>query len=480
MGASKEKLIWLIILFGLALRVISLDQSLWLDEAINTLAVKNYSFFDLITQYARADFHPPGWFIILWFWTRVFGYSEIAVRVPSVIFGILTVYITYLIGRKLVSIHLGLISALLLAINPLHIYYSQEARMYALATLAVAMNILLFIKILKGERLHLILLILSNIFVLASDYIAYFIFPAQLIFLIILQKREVLKRWGMAFILAIASGIWWLPTFLGQLDVGSVASANLPAWKFIVGGFDFKTLPLTFVKFIIGRISLADKIIYAAVLLPVCSLFIFLLFRAVKYLDNFNRKLLIIWVIVPLLIATVISTFIPVYNYFRVLFVLPSFVILIASGLLSFKGKVRYVFLIIVVLIEFFCSFIYLLNPVFQREDWKGVVSFLNKEQQSIILFESSGTLPSFDYYAQNNLNAKGALKDFPAKDESAVSGLENLLEDTKDIYLVDYLVQISDPNRLVAKKLVNLGYEQVDVKNFSGVGFVYHYIKDE
>src|SRR3989344_1013249 len=234
MGASKEKLIWLIILFGLALRVISLDQSLWLDEAINTLAVKNYSFFDLITQYARADFHPPGWFIILWFWTRVFGYSEIAVRVPSVIFGILTVYITYLIGRKLVSIHLGLISALLLAINPLHIYYSQEARMYALATLAVAMNILLFIKILKGERLHLILLILSNIFVLASDYIAYFIFPAQLIFLIILQKREVLKRWGMAFILAIASGIWWLPTFLGQLDVGSVASANLPAWKFIV------------------------------------------------------------------------------------------------------------------------------------------------------------------------------------------------------------------------------------------------------
>ena len=79
-------MIWVILLLGLILRTVSLNQSLWLDEAINTLAVRDYSLIDLVAQYAKADFHPPGWFIILWFWTKLFGYSEIAVRIPSIIF----------------------------------------------------------------------------------------------------------------------------------------------------------------------------------------------------------------------------------------------------------------------------------------------------------------------------------------------------------------------------------------------------------
>ena len=144
-------MIW-ILLLGIILRVIALNQSLWLDEAINVLAAKNYSFLGMIGEYARADFHPPGWFMILWFWTRLFGISEMAVRMPSVIFGVLTIYVVFLLGQKLHSKALGLFSALLLAINPLHIYYSQEARMYALATLAVSINFLLFIKLIKTRE----------------------------------------------------------------------------------------------------------------------------------------------------------------------------------------------------------------------------------------------------------------------------------------------------------------------------------------
>lgn len=470
-------MIWGILLIGLILRLISLNQSLWLDEAINTLAVKNYSLFDLITQYARADFHPPGWFTILWVWTKLFGYSEVAVRIPSVIFGALTIWTVYLIGKKLVSRKLAIIAALLLAINPLHIYYSQEARMYAMATLAVAINIFILIKLIKGERLNLAVLVISNLFILASDYIAYFIFPAQLIFLLIFKKKEIVKKWIMALFSALLLGIWWLPIFLSQLDVGSVASSNLPTWKFVAGSFDFKTLPLTFVKFIIGRISLPDKLIYGVVLLPVCSLFIFLLWRGVKSLNDLPRKLLITWIIIPLSLATVISLVVPVYSYFRVLFIIPGFVILTAAGILSAKFRLQYVFLITVVSIKLFCALVYLLNPLYQREDWKGLVNFFKDQNSaSIILFESSETLPPFDYYAGDELKAKGALKDFPAKYESDVV---DLVETEREIYLVDYLVQISDPNRLVAKRLEESGYKQMDIKNFNGVGFVYHYVKE-
>lgn len=469
-------MIWLILSVGLILRLINLNQSLWLDEAISVLATQNFSLLGMITDYAEADFHPPLFFIIIWLWSKVFGISEIAVRIPSVIFGVLTVYIVYLIGKKLHSKTLGLFSALLLAINPLHVYYSQEARMYSLAAMAVSLNIFLLIKLLKGEKYKLIFLITSNILVFASDYVAYLIFPAQFIFLLFFKKREVIKKWFIAFTIAILSGILWIPIFLKQLDVGTVASANLPAWKFIVGGFDIKGVPLTFVKFIIGRISLDDKFIYAALLLPISILFLFLIWRAVKYARDLEGKLLIAWVTVPIILATIISFVIPIYSYFRLLFVLPAFIILISLGIVSLNLKVRYFFLTAVLLISLTSVLIYLFNHNFHREDWRGLVSFFKAQDGNfLILFESSSTLPPFDYYSKDSLNAKGGLKDFPAQRESDAIDLDGSI---KEIYLLDYLVDISDPKRVIKRRLEGWEYKLVRTLDFRGIGFVYHYVK--
>lgn len=341
--------------------------------------------------------------------------------------------------------------------------------MYALACLAVSVNILVLIQ----QKPKLLFLVLSNILVLASDYLAYFIFPAELVYLIFF-KRDFVKKWMIALVIAIFSGFWWLPIFVGQFNVGSIASSDLPSWKLINGAFDFKTLPLTFVKFIIGRISLADKTLYAAILIPVSSLFVYLILRGIKSADNLTRKLLLSWLIIPPLIATIISIFIPVYNYFRVLYVLPGFIILVSLGILSVK-KLKYVFLGLVILIELFCTLVYLLNPQYQREDWRGLVDNLG-DKRALILFESSGTLPPFDYYAKGGANARGALKDFPAKVDSDVV---DSVEFEKDIYLVDYLIDISDPKRLVAKRLNDNGYKLIETKDFHGVGFVYHYVKE-
>ena len=325
----------------------------------------------------------------------------------------------------------------------------------------------------------MVLYTLSNLLVLASDYVAYFIFPAQLIFLVIQKNWAIVKKWFIVLIISILLGIWWLPIFLDQLNVGVVASSNLPTWKNVLGTFDFKTLPLTFVKFIIGRISLADKLIYAFILLPVSGLFGFLLWRGIKSTASLTRKLLLCWIIIPLTLATVISLVIPIYNYFRVLFVIPPFIMLISLGVLSAKLRLQLFFLITVFLIEIYCTLVYLLNPSFHREDWRGLVNFFkNQSKGSIILFESTGTLPPFDYYAQDQISAKGALRDFPAREETDVADLENILKGYQHTYLVDYLVQISDPDRLVAKKLNSLGYKQTGIKNFNGVGFVYLYTR--
>lgn len=475
---TQKRVIWLIILIGLTLRLISLNQSLWLDEAINVLATQNYDFFGMVGEYALADFHPPGYFIIIWLWVKLFGTGEVFVRIPSVIFGLLTIYVIFLIGQKLHSKTLGVLCALFLAVNPLHIYYSQEARMYALATMAVSVNIFLFIKFIRNEKVNLIFLIVSNVLILASDYVAYLIFPSQFIFLLFLKQKEFIKKWLLALIFATALGIWWIPTFLSQLDVGSVVSARLPAWKLIVGAFDPKAVPLTFVKFIIGRISYPDKLIYTAILLPVVGLFLLLILRGVNIIKRPERNLILSWILVPLVLATLISFIIPIYSYFRLQFILPAFIILVALGIFSFGPKLRYVFFAAVLAVQTCSASIYLFNPSFQRDDWKGVVSFLQTKGKTPVLFESSGTLPPFDYYAKGKINAKGALKDFPARDLNDVESLEDILKETRKVYLVEYLVDISDPDRLVTKRLIELGYNLSDTHNFNGVGFIYDYRK--
>src|SRR3989344_5210371 len=468
-------MIWAILIGGLLLRSFSLNQSLWLDEAINVLATQNFSLIGMITEYAKADFHPPLYFIIIWVWTRLFGIGEIAVRIPSVIFGILTIYLVYLLGKKIHSKNLGLFSAILLAINPLHIYYSQEARMYALAALAVSINIYLWVKLIKEEKVNKFILVLSNLLVFSSDYVLYLIFPAQLIFLL-MYKRKLVKIWITSFLIAILLGIWWLPIFLKQLSVGFAASANLPTWKLLVGGFDIKAIPLTFVKFIIGRISLADKFLYTLLLLPVCSLFLFLILRGIKFTRGIERNLLILWISFPIVLGSLISFVVPLYSYFRLIFTLPLFLLLIALGIISFQNRSRYVMLGAVLAIELCCSLIYLFNSSYHREDWKGMTNYLKSvNQNSMVLLESSGTLPPFDYYAKN-INAKGALKNFPSKSSNDLIDLSDI---SKDVFLVNYLVEISDPQRLVSKKLDNLGYKLIETKDFSGVGFVYHYVRE-
>src|SRR3989337_3506852 len=137
-------MIFIILLVALVLRFISLNQSLWLDEAINVNVARALSFKSLIFNYSLSDFHPPLYHILLRSWILFFGSSEISVRRPSVLLGIGTVFVTYLIGKKLFENKTALIAPMLIATSPLSIYYSQEARMYMLAAFLATLSCYFF------------------------------------------------------------------------------------------------------------------------------------------------------------------------------------------------------------------------------------------------------------------------------------------------------------------------------------------------
>lgn len=473
-------MILVILIWAFLLRLISLNQSLWLDEGISTLAAQQNTLWDYLTMYALADFHPPGYFFIIWIWTHLFGFSETSVRLPSVIFGVLTVYLVYLIGKKINSEKLGLIAALILSANPLHIYYSQEARMYSLAALVVAFSSYAFLKLLKGEKNSQLLYFLSLVLVVSSDYVAYLIIPVQVLAMLLRRDRKVFLNYLWPSIGAFLVWLLWLPYFLKQLGVGTGAAIAVSGWKEVVGSASAKELMLTYVKFIIGRISYPDFKIYLALFTPAGLIFLYLLVRGSLVVYQKKIWYLLLWLFLPITLAFIISLKVPIYSYFRLLFILPAFLLIIGLGILSLKNPYQKTAVVLVMSIEIICSSIYLFNPQFQREDWKGLVMFFKKkDQQSNILFESNGLFSPFEYYAKDSLNAKGGLTNFPVRSQEDIIDLNSLKYPNGRIYLVEYLVDITDHQRLLQQKIETSGYKEVKKYDFHGVGFVHEYIKN-
>ena len=121
----------LVLLIASALRFYRLDgQSFWNDEG-NSARIAERSL-QLITEGAAGDIHPPLYYYVLHFWRDVFGSSEFALRSLSAVLGVALVWLTFLIARRLFTPNIGLVAALIAAINPFQVYYSQEARMYML------------------------------------------------------------------------------------------------------------------------------------------------------------------------------------------------------------------------------------------------------------------------------------------------------------------------------------------------------------
>src|SRR3990172_8764349 len=76
---------------------------------------------------------PPLYRTVMFFWTKLFGEQELSVRMPSLLFGIFSIGLTYLIARGFSSRSMAVLAAILLCFSPVHVWYSQEATPYSMA-----------------------------------------------------------------------------------------------------------------------------------------------------------------------------------------------------------------------------------------------------------------------------------------------------------------------------------------------------------
>jgi mannosyltransferase len=128
-----------------ALRLPTLgSQSLWLDEVLTGNLARG-SLGDLFHVVAQQEANPPLFYLGEWLWTRLAGTSELALRLPSALCGIALVPVGYAIGRRLAGERAAVALAALVAVHPLLVYYSQEARGYSVVALACAVGFWCFL-----------------------------------------------------------------------------------------------------------------------------------------------------------------------------------------------------------------------------------------------------------------------------------------------------------------------------------------------
>ncbi len=134
--AAWVVLLGAIVLGGSALRLHRLDaQSLWSDELASWRQSRQETIAAVIENGVRPTPYPPAYPVLLYFVEKSLGESEIALRLPSAIAGVLSIFAMFFLAKQLYSVREGVISAALLAFSYQPVYYSQEARAYSLLLL---------------------------------------------------------------------------------------------------------------------------------------------------------------------------------------------------------------------------------------------------------------------------------------------------------------------------------------------------------
>lgn len=226
-------------------------KGLWYDEAI-TAAMTQLASAEIVRFHWQAAFtHLPGWYLLVNGWARVFGTSEYALRLPSVMAGIAAVPLFWqlLCTTRPSDRGLRLIATALLAGSPLLVLYSQEARMYSLALALALASLYLFVRLTTHERIGLLLaLVAVNWAMIALQYYYALLVGIEGLFLTlrIIRRRYRPLPLFAALVISLLPLLWrgLSPGFWGTANALATAehnTDNLPllldaAWRDLTFG----------------------------------------------------------------------------------------------------------------------------------------------------------------------------------------------------------------------------------------------------
>ena len=464
-----------VLMLGLFLRTYCLTcESLWLDEGYSVLWAKQAPP-EMIDAVSR-DVHPPLYFLILHYWIGLFGDSEAAIRLLSVIFGSLAIIMIYMVGSRLFGRDTGILCSLMLSLSVLHVHYSQEIRGYSLMVLLTLVSMYFFLKLLENRSNPVRAgYIISSALLMYTHFFGLFVIAAQNVYVAYLflssgKARAWLREW---IVLQSALFVIYLPwlgflvrqamvvqggEFLGWLPGPSLY--QLAATFFEYSGYFNASAPLW-----VTLLSAALSVILIA--LSISS--------ALRMRESERGKAVFLsaWLFTLILLPFIISQFsAPIY---LARFTMPAslaFYILAARGITGIRRKaLRLASICLIAALSFAAVWGY--YTVTDNEQWREAVAHIeaNAEHGDLALINTWYCHIPFDYYftRQDLVTVDLFPKWDYAADEENIKALPDAVQGYGRVWLV--LSHDGDPHGLIRSMLTEeLSYGIAEDRQYYGI----------
>jgi hypothetical protein len=205
---------------GIALRFFS-TSALWLDEALS-VNIASLGVGDMLDA-LRRDGHPPLYYLLLHYWMELVGDGDAAVRALSGIFGVATLPLAWVAGRRLAGTAGARWALVVTALSPYAIRYSSETRMYSLVMLMSLAGYLLLTDALRAPTAPRLggIAVLSGLLLLTHYWAFYLVGTLGLLLVARWWRRPDERPTLTKVIVALAAGgvlfLPWLGGFLYQM-----------------------------------------------------------------------------------------------------------------------------------------------------------------------------------------------------------------------------------------------------------------------
>jgi uncharacterized membrane protein len=255
-----------IIAVAAVIRVALANYPFWFDE-IASLFFAHQPLSRLWGHWAAIETNPPLFYSLLHLWLPVAGQSDAAIRLLSVVFGLVSIGLAYALARIVTGrAEAGLIAAALLALSPQHVYYALQVRGYMLGYAGLALTLVAAALLLSEGKRGPLAWVLYGVGLLLALYAhTTFVFFALLFNLGMLvtlsfRRPRALPAWAATNAAVAAAYAWWAMISVWQAThSGSIAWISPPTVKGVVWILRTTFLPDVGLplRLVIGAITLA-------------------------------------------------------------------------------------------------------------------------------------------------------------------------------------------------------------------------------
>ncbi len=478
----------LILLLAAVLRFYRLDgQSFWADEG-NSVVLAQKSTGDIL-EAAAADIHPPAYYLLLKVWGKVFGLDEKGARSLSAALGVLVVLGAYLAGAMMKNKRTGLLAAMLAAMNPFLIYYSQEARMYQLLALAGVFSVWAFLHWVadapqSGKWPPIAASLVYGFFAILGLY-THYAFPIHwvtlnfvfLIWLVVLKadvkwKALHLAYWGVLQGFVLLAFLPWLPIALRQLAVWPRPEVTLNAAQALVASFRLFTCgPVP------CPIHPAVQVMVALFALGLIGWGMWRQWRN-KGLSWARLTLPLLWLLLPMLAMLISGAFTPTFFKFLIL-ALPAYLLLLALGMdavgipslrrprVVMRGEQRDwaslraygltpVLFILLALPAIPSLNRYYHDPAVARDDYRSIAAYIKAVAgpEDAVILAAPGQIDAFSQYDHGPASVFPLPATRPMDKARTEAQLQDILERSHRIFAIYWATDQADPEGFIESYL--------------------------